>query len=610
MGFRSTFSFLAFSATVIAQQPTQPEQGEHAAKPNVIIVLADDQGYGDMSCLGNPALKTPNLDRLHAQSLRLSDFHTSPICSPSRAMLLTGVDAMRSGAFGYAESREIPRREFPTMAELFAANGYRTGLFGKWHLGENYPYRPQDRGFQEIVRFGGAHIAQTNDAWNNDCFDGRFLHNGKLQQYPGFCGDVWFDEAMRFAQECQRKEQPFFIFLPTNAPHGPLMVPDKYYRQYVDGKRGDHTARFLGMLANLDENMGRLERFLSESGLEENTILIYMSDNGTAGGEAIFNAGMKGSKWSYYEGGHREPCFIRWPAGKLRSPGDISELTQIQDILPTLSDLCGLVDPKGATFDGVSLAPLLEGKPQDLSGRNLVVQVTTGSQAKKWECAVMADKWRLINGKELYNIEKDPGQKQDIADKNPEMVERLTKAYEKWWAELEPLSREPAVIPVGNEHENPVHLTCYNWFGVEGKGGYRLQDDIRKGSRVNGAWRLEVEQAGEYEIVLSRWPREIDVPITSGMPSYQSVDIKFAENNNWLPEGKALPITQARMQVGPLERSQAISPTDTTISFTVSLKKGPTKLQTWFDDRTGKPICGAYYVEVRRKNGEVDSLND
>jgi arylsulfatase len=313
-----------------------------------------------------------------------------------------------------------------------------------------------------------------------------------------------------------------------------------------------------------------------------------MSDNGTAGGEVIYNAGMKGSKWSYYDGGHRAPCFIRWPAGKLRSPGDIPELTQIQDILPTLSDLCVLVDRKDAKFDGVSLAPLLEGKPQDLSGRNLVVQVTTGSQAKKWECAVMADKWRLINGKELYNIEKDPGQKQDIADKNPEMVERLTKAYEKWWAELEPLSREPAVIPVGNEHENPVHLT----------------------SRVNGAWRLEVEQAGEYEIVLSRWPREIDVPITSGMPSYQSVDIKFAENNNWLPEGKALPITQARMQVGPLERSQAISPTDTTISFTVSLKKGPTKLQTWFDDRTGKPICGAYYVEVRRKNGEVDSLND
>jgi hypothetical protein len=182
------------------------------------------------------------------------------------------------------------------------------------------------------------------------------------------------------------------------------------------------------------------------------------------------------------------------------------------------------------------------------------------------------------------------------------VVERLTNAYEKWWSELEPLSREPAVIPIGNDRENPVHLTCYNWFGVEGDGGYRLQDDIRKGSRVNGAWRLEVEQAGEYEIVLSRWPRESDMPITSGMPPHQSMDINFAEKNNWLPEGKSLPIARARMKIGSLERSQVVSPSDTSISFTFALDKGLTELQTWFDDRIGKPICGAYYVEVRRKN--------
>ena len=580
-----------------------PLQPAHAgAKPNVIIVVADDQGYGDMSCHGNPVLKTPNLDRLHSQSLRFTDFHTSPICSPSRAQLLTGVDAMRSGAFGYTESRELPRRNFPTMADLFAASGYRTGLFGKWHLGENYPYRPEDRGFQEVVRFGGAHIAQTNDYWNNDCFDGHFLHNGKPEQYPGYCGDVWFNEAMRFARDCQKAEKPFFIYLPTNEPHGPVMVPKKYYEPYANGKLRNVTARFFGMLANLDENMGRLDHFLTDSGLRDNTIVIYLSDNGTAGGEVVYNAGMQGSKWSYYEGGHREPCFLRWPAGKLRSPGEIPQLTEVQDIFPTLRDLCGLPVQKEVKFDGVNLAPLLRGEVHDLSPRSLMVQVTTGSEAVKWECAVMADKWRLVHGKELYDTRTDPGQKRDLAGKHPEVMARLRNDYEKWWAELEPQTRAPGIIPIGNDRENPVNLTCYDWFGVEGKGGYRLQDDIRKGSKVNGTWHLDVERAGEYEILLCRWPREINGALTGGVPPYDSVDAEFAEQNRWLKDRKSLPIAQARLRIGAIEKRETVTAADKAISFPVHLEKGPIQMKTWFVDANGKLLCGAYYAYVLRKD--------
>ncbi|MBI3854861.1 MAG: arylsulfatase, partial [Planctomycetes bacterium] len=329
-------------------------------RPNVIIVLTDDQGYGDLGCHGNPVLKTPNLDRLHAESIRLSDFHAAPMCTPTRGQLLTGLDCLANGAMNVSSGRTLLRRELLTMANHFASGGYRTGVFGKWHLGENYPYRPQDRGFQEALYYPSSHISSAPDYWNNCYFDDTYRRNGRLEKVKGYCTDVFFGEAMAWMKGCASRKQPFLAYVPLAAAHGPLFVPQKYRDLYPDQPR--NVASFFGMIANIDENMAKLEGMLRETGLREDTILLFMTDNGGTNGVSVYNAGMRGKKIDLYDGGHRVPCFIRWPAGGLRPPGDIADLTVVQDILPTLLDLCG-VKANLAGASGVSLAPLLRGEP-------------------------------------------------------------------------------------------------------------------------------------------------------------------------------------------------------------------------------------------------------
>lgn len=233
------------------QQPARAAQ-----RPNVIVVLTDDQGYGDLSSHGNPLLRTPHMDRLRAASARLTDFHVAPMCTPTRAQLMTGRDAMATAAINVSSGRTLLRRDLPTMAEVFQGAGYRTGIFGKWHLGDSYPYRPDDRGFEESVWFPSSHVGSVSDAWNNDYFNDRYKHHGKLRQYEGYCTDVFFNEAMQWMRSQQAAKQPFFAYIPTNAPHGPLFVPEAYSKPYAEQPRA--LANFFGMLANLDENLGKL----------------------------------------------------------------------------------------------------------------------------------------------------------------------------------------------------------------------------------------------------------------------------------------------------------------------------------------------------------------
>lgn len=241
-------------------------------KPNVILILTDDQGYGDFSCHGNPVLKTPNLDRLHDQSIRFTDFHVTPMCTPTRGQLLTGRDALANGAYCVCSGRTFLHPTIPTMAELFAANGYRTGVFGKWHLGDNYPHRPNDRGFQEAVYHLGWGITSTPDYWNNDYFDDFFRHNGRVQQYPGYCTDVFFAQAKKWIGACAAKGQPFFAYIAPNAPHGPFYAPAKYKKPYRH--LGGDVSGFFGMIANLDENVAALDAMLEKAGVRNDTILI------------------------------------------------------------------------------------------------------------------------------------------------------------------------------------------------------------------------------------------------------------------------------------------------------------------------------------------------
>jgi len=550
-------------------------------RPNVILVMTDDQGHGDLACHGNPIIKTPFLDKLFAESVRLTDFHVSPCCTPTRASLMTGKDAVRTGAWGTTWGRSLPRRDDMMMAGAFRAGGYRTGFFGKWHLGDNYPFRPEDRGFEEVVRHGGGGVGQTPDYWGNDYFDDTYYHNGKPEKYSGYCTDVWFDNAIRFIE--QNRDRSFFCYLPTNAPHGPYLVAEKYKKAYAGDPRVPNAA-FYGMITNIDENMGRLTAKLKDLGLEENTILIFMADNGTSagikGGKG-YNSGMRGTKGSNYDGGHRVPCFIRWPRGKLGNGRDIDELTAHIDLMPTLIELCDVEIPKRTTFDGVSLAPLLTREAEGLAERSVIIQYSqTTTPPPKWRSAVLRDKWRLVHGTELYDVRADPGQKTNVADRHPEIVQNLRNDYERWWAEVSKRFDETCDIVVGSDHENRVALTAFDWHTRTPWN----QGHIRKGTRQNGFWAIEVERDGTYEISLRRWPRELDKPIAADVPG-----------------GRALPAQAARLKVGDFDKTQKIPKDACTSVFEVKLKAGKTRLQTWFMDGKGNLLCGAYYVYVGRK---------
>ena len=550
-----------------------------AKRPNVILVMTDDQGYGDLACHGNPVIKTPNLDKLHAQSIRLRNFHVSPTCSPTRAALMTGRYCNRTGVWHTVMGRSLLRKDEVTMADIFAASGYCTSIFGKWHLGDNYPFRPQDRGFGEVLVHWGDIIGNVRDYWGNDYFDDTYFHNGKHEKFKGYCTDVWFGEAMKFIEA--NKNRPFFCYLSTNAPHWPHRVPDKYSKPY---KGKGVKANFYGMITNIDENMDRLMEKLKELGIEDNTILIFMTDNGTSGGH--FNAGMRKHKGSEYDGGHRVPCFIRWPGGGLEGGHDIDRIAAHIDLLPTLIDLCQLKKPDGVKFDGASLMPLLNGDDKNWPERILVTDSQRVDHPIKWRrSATMTDRWRLINGEELYDMKADPGQKDNIADKHPQVVKRLRKSYEDWWVDISEHFDEYCRIIIGSDKENPSCLTSHDLHGQIVWNQYQ----IREGVRADGFWAVEVARDGTYEIALRRWPKELNRPIT-----------KVVSIHKYDPEFNPITATDARLKIAKVDVSKPIPPGAVDVKFQVRLKAGKTRLQAWFINGLGVGATfGAYYVYVK-----------
>ena len=583
-------TWLALLATLCESDAAQPAVADK--RLNVIIVLTDDQGYGDFSCHGNPVLKTPQLDRLHAQSIRLADFHVAPMCTPTRGQLMTGVDCLRNGAMNVSSGRTLLRRGLPTMADLFAAAGYRTGQFGKWHLGDNYPYRPRDRGFHESVFFPSSHIGSAPDFWNNDYFDDTYNHNGLRERYAGYCTDVFFREAIAWMRQCAERGQAFFTYLATNAPHGPLFVPTKYSERYAD--QNPPIARFFGMIANIDENMGRLDEFLRTSGLIDNTLLVYLNDNGGTTGVPVFNAGLRGRKIDLYEGGHRAACFLRGVRdrqGRPRPPGDVADLTEVQDLLPTLVDLCGLAPPAKAKFDGVSLATLLRGETDRLADRMLVIQFSrmNAPRPQQGDACVLWKRWRLVQDRELFALATDPGQQTNVVDRFPDVAARMREHYGRWWADVAPHVNDHEAIVVGADAENPLLLSPADWedsFLDQGA-------QVRAGLRRNGAWNLEVAAEGDYEIALRRWPAEADAPIRAGRPQQAHASGEF-------PAGVALPVEKVRLKVGGFDAARAVAPDDKAINFVVRLVRGRATLQTWFLGNAGVEISGAYFVTIRR----------
>jgi len=566
---------------------------EPPAKPNVLLVLVDDAGYGDFGCHGHPFLKTPHIDRLHGESVRLTDFHVAPMCSPTRGQLLTGCHGLRTGVTSVTAGRTFLRPEFPTAAQMFSAAGYRTGIFGKWHLGDSYPHRPVDKGFQHAVWTKGWGFTSAPE-FSNTLTDGRIVRGAEASRFKGYITDALFDEAMAWMRARREAREPFFCYLPLHAAHAPHIVPERFSAPY----EGRGAARFFGMMANIDENMGRLEAFLRDSGLRENTIVIFLTDNGGTAGVRIFNAGLRAGKVTYYDGGHRVPCFVRWPAGGLRAPGEVAALTQAQDVLPTLLDFCGVKRGPGPEFDGLSLAGLLRGATNALPDRTLVVQFgpgfgqTNNSGPQKFASAVMRNQWRLVHGTELYDVQADRAQERDLASAHPDIAADLRRRYETWWTSVETGLRDFVPITLGADAENPVELASSDWQDVYADNAQHIRNAV--GGPRGGPWNVNVGRAGTYEITLRRWPFDLVAPLAG------NVD----------PPGRALPIAAAQLRIAGFQRETKTAPDAAEARFTIQLPAGRAQLHAWFQDAEGRDLCGAFFAKVRRTDAKAGAAPD
>ena len=571
--------------------------------PNVVIVITDDQGYGDLSCHGNPVLKTPSLDALYAESIRLTDYHVSPTCAPTRSSLQSGHWANRTGVWHTIMGRSMLRVGEPTIGEVFSNAGYATGMFGKWHLGDNYPFRPEDRGYTHVLRHGGGGVGQTPDVWDNAYFDDAYFLNGTPTKFKGYCTDVFFENAKQFITEQAEANKPFVAYISTNAPHGPLHAPEESAKKYADQNK--KLANFFGMIDNIDTNVGQLRAFLAEKNLAENTIFIFTTDNGTAGGKNVFNAQMRGKKGSQYDGGHRVPFFVYWPAGELNRPTDVKPITHAVDVLPTLIDLCKLKVDDKLRFDGKSIASLLRGKPDPEVDWNNRVMITDSQRVKDpimWKASsVMTSRWRLIDGEELYDMDSDSSQKRDVASAYPAEVRELRAHYETWWEEIKPSFSDATAIIVGNPAENPARLTCHDWV-CEVNPPWN-QSAVRRAKTTpqgTGFWNIEVETAGKYRIELRRWPKEADAGVNDALPAGKPVPGLSAYRT--MP-GRGFKFVSAKLSVADLKLETKFEGNPKGAIFTTDLPVGKTQLKGLFQTADGEDI-GAFYVYVERLDAE------
>ena len=438
-----------------------------ASRPHVLLILTDDQGYGDLSIHGNPYLKTPVIDQLARDGVRFERFYVNSFCAPTRAALLTGRYPLRCGVWGVTHNKESMRLSEVTIAEALKTAGYRTGCFGKWHNGEQYPYTPNGQGFDEFFGFCNGHT--------NLYFDAELERNARPTQTTGYITDVLTDAAMKFIG--RNEDQPFFCYVSYNAPHSPYQVPDKYYDKFREQGFDEKTSSFYGMCENIDENVGRLLKMLEANNLADDTIVLFLTDNGGTAGVKHYNAGMRGGKTSVHEGGCRVPLFVRWPQ-HLPSSSIVKRLASHIDIYPTLLELCDVKPPAGPPVDGVSLVPLLQNPQADWSDRTLFTHNPI-SQTNRYPGAVRTPQYRLVrtipgpqggssakpkdnnaSAWKLFDMKKDPGEKNDIARQHPEIVRQLSEQYERWIDETSqiPLMRFP--IPIGYSQENPVTLNA------------------------------------------------------------------------------------------------------------------------------------------------------
>lgn len=563
-------------------------------RPNIVFVMTDDQGKNDLGCEGNPYVQTPHIDAFYKQAVRFTNYHVSTTSAPTRSSIMTGRHTNRLNVYHTISGRSLLYEDEVLLPQILAQNGYVNGMFGKWHLGDNYPFRPEDRGFHEVVRHGGGGIGQGPDYWDNDYFDDTYWHNGKIEPYRGYCTDIFFDNALQFIED--NKDRPFFCYIATNAPHGPLNVPKEYLDQYAKTDVPDDIKRFYGMITNIDDNFARLEKKLSDLGLLENTILIFTTDNGTAGGNRVYDAGMRGGKGSVYEGGHRVPFYIRWPNGNITGGEDINTLVAHYDLLPTFVDLLELDFNPVKPLDGVSLKPLLEGNASDWPNRVLYMDTQRELNLIKYKnYTVMDNRWRLVNGKELYDMNNDLAQKHNVIMEHPDVAEKLSLGYESWWNSImsEGVAERYAYIKVGSDQENPVRISAHDQ--LNGSLSVWHQTHAITGGRATGLWKVEVLKGGRYKISLCRFPLESGLGINAVFPQAEPC----VEIQGTRPASVKSDFMEASLYIGPIRKKLPIEANSSEVIFEGTIPEGKYDMIAELIDQTGKTYP-AYYIYIEK----------
>ncbi len=473
-------------------------------RPNIILIMTDDQGWAQLGSHGDPVLQTPRLDAMAAESVEMTRFYVSPVCAPTRAALMTGRYNYRTGVVDTYLGRAMMAPDELTIAEMLGASGYRTGIFGKWHLGDNYPQRTVDQGFQASVVHKGGGIGQPSDPPGSDYFDPILFRDGEQESFEGYCTDVYFDEAIRWIGE--GSGEPFFAYIPTNAPHSPYFVPDSYREPYAAQGLSDKDARIYGMITNIDDNVGRLLDHLEAQGLSGNTIFIFMTDNGPT--TRLYHAGLRAQKASVYEGGIRVPFLVRWP--DRLEPRKIEALGAHIDVTPTLLAAAGLPTPSGPELDGINLLPLWDGEASQLPDRTYFVQAHRGNEPERYRAfAAVEQQFKLVQpvsfrqsptqdaALELYDLIADPGEENDLAAEMPEVVERLKAGYDDWFDDVSASRGFEAVrLVIGSNQQQRVTLTRQDWR-------METPDGWGRDEKVLGKWEVEVASDGPYDVVVT-----------------------------------------------------------------------------------------------------------
>jgi len=583
----TTLAIIASAGLLSIPSRFQGEERDSGRVPNVVVIVTDDQGYGDLGVKGNPVIRTPHLDRFAGQSVEVESFYVCPVCAPTRAALMTGRYNYRTGVTDTWLGRAMMHADELTLAEMLGEAGYRTGIFGKWHLGDCYPMRPGDQGFEESLVHTGGGLCQPAGPPDNSYFDPSLLHNGERVKTHGYCSDVYTDAAIRFITRHRR--EPFFVYLPYNCPHAPYQIAEKYAKPYEDlgmkpadfpAVEGGHplkgippnTAAVYGMVENIDDNLGRLFAKLDELGLGDDTIVMFLTDNGSNG--ARYNAGMKAHKGSVYEGGIRTCFYVRWPA-RLQAGRKVDRIAAHIDVAPTVLEACGVGRPEGTKLDGRSILPLLEGRPVDWPDRTLYLQWHRGDEPVLYQrFAARGQNYKLVHAGnvkpgagpeaipfELYDMRSDPLETRDVASEHPKIVDEMRGDYAAWLADV---SRdhgyEAPRILIGTLHENPTILTRQDWRGPSA--GW--------GPKGLGYWEIAVPEGGKFEITCEASPVKLGA------------------------------VVHLRLQ--GLEREQELVTGTGRCAFpAVELKPSPAeRLETWIEEEGVKEPYGVHYVYVKR----------